>query len=62
MLVIVGLYPWLISILLWLIIRGDPSLIRQMITAFLYYIGLALEATALSLTFKAFKTESEVTA
>jgi hypothetical protein len=62
MVVIVGLYPWLISILLWLIVRGDPSLIKQMITAFLYYIGLALEVTALSLTFKAFSTDSESTA
>jgi len=50
--VIIGLYPWLISTVIWLVSRDEPTLIEQVFTALLYYVGLALEVFALSLTYK----------
>ena len=59
MVVVIGLYPWLISLLMWLVVQEDPSLASRMISALLYYIGLALEVTALSLTFRCFIPANE---
>ena len=57
--VIVGLYPWLISTMIWLVSREDPMLIEQAFIAFLYYVGLALEVFALSLTYRAWVAVDE---
>lgn len=50
--IIVGIYPLLISSLLWLITRHDETVIEYVIIGIFYYIGLALEIFALSLTYK----------
>ena len=51
---VIGVYPWLISMLIWLAAGDGPNLLVQVITALLYYLGLALEVTALSFAYKSF--------
>ena len=50
--VVIGLYPWILSILLWLVARSNQTLGEQVIVALAYYVVLALEVIALSLTFR----------
>ena len=56
---VIGVYPWLISLLIWLAAGDEPNLFVQVITALLYYLGLALEVTALSFTYKSFARTPE---
>jgi hypothetical protein len=51
--IVIGIYPWIISTAIWLISREDATLVEQVLTALMYYVGLALEVFALSLTYKA---------
>ena len=52
MVVIIGLYPGLISALLWLVSREATTAIEQAIIGLFYYLGAAVEIFALSLTYK----------
>lgn len=52
MVVIIGLYPGLISTLLWLVSREATTAIEQTIIGLFYYVGAAVEIFALSLTYK----------
>lgn len=52
MAIIVGLYPWVISILIWILSREEATLVENVITALLYYVGLAVTIFALSLTYR----------
>lgn len=52
MVVIIGLYPGLISTLLWLVSREATTAIEQAIIGLFYYLGAAVEIFALSLTYK----------
>lgn len=55
--IIVGVYPWLISTSIWLISREQASIIEQVFTAFLYYLGMAVGIFALSLAYKEIMSE-----
>ena len=46
--VVIGIYPWLISVLIWIVAGDGPNLFNQVFTALLFYVGVALEITALS--------------
>lgn len=52
MVVIIGLYPGLISTLLWLASREAATVVEQTIIGLFYYLGAAVEIFALSLTYK----------
>ena len=59
MAVIVGLYPWLISLVIWLLSRTEATLLEKLITGLLYYLGMAVEVFALSLTYREISTSME---
>ncbi len=52
MAIIFGFYPWLISTAIWLLSRDEPAMVEWALTALLYYIGLAVQVFAVSLTYK----------
>lgn len=60
MVVIVGLYPWLISNIIWLFSRSQSTPFEQTLVALLYYAGSALGVFALSLTYKEIIDEAGV--
>jgi hypothetical protein len=52
MAIVFGLYPWLIGSAIWLLSRDEPTMVEWALTAVLYYVGLAVQVFALSLTYK----------
>ena len=56
---IIGIYPWIINVILWLAAGDETTLFSYSLTAVLYYVGLALEVTALSFVYKALVSETE---
>lgn len=58
-LIIIGLYPWAISWLLWLLWRENATIVEDVIVCLLYLVALALEIVALSLTYKAITQSGE---
>ena len=49
--VVIAIYPFIISWILWWLTREDAFLIEQVLTSLLFYVGFALEVIALSLTY-----------
>jgi hypothetical protein len=50
---VVGLFPWLLSVLIYAVWRENASILEQVVLSILGYIGLAIEIIALSFTYKA---------
>ena len=50
--VVVGLYPWLLNLSIWLFLRDEATFVERAILALLYYFVLAVGIFALSLTYK----------
>lgn len=50
--IVIGLYPWLIGSAIWLLSRDEPTMVEWALTALLYYVGLAVQVFALSLTYR----------
>ncbi|MFK8028472.1 MAG: hypothetical protein AB8C40_10480 [Gammaproteobacteria bacterium] len=57
--IVIAVYPFIISLILWWLTREDAFLIEQVLTSLLYYIGLALEIIALSLTYSSIINNKE---
>jgi hypothetical protein len=56
---IVGLFPWLMYILLSFVYRDDPTIIEQVIMALLTYLVTAIGIFALSLTYRALQLNAQ---
>jgi hypothetical protein len=52
MFVIVGFYPWLLGMLIWLVWRNEASIFEDVIFSLLTLLTLVLEVIALSFTYK----------
>lgn len=50
--VVVGLFPWFISMVFWFVVRAEATVLEQVVLAILAYVGLAIEVVALSFTYK----------
>lgn len=50
--VVVCLFPWFISMVLWFVWREEATLMEQVVLSILAYVGLAIEVVALSFTYK----------
>jgi hypothetical protein len=50
---VVGLFPWLLSVLIYAVWRENASLLEQVVLSILGFIGLTIEIIALSFTYKA---------
>ncbi|HEU0186943.1 MAG TPA: hypothetical protein VFR06_03525 [Gallionellaceae bacterium] len=50
--VVVGLFPWVIGMLFWLVVREEATVLEQVVLSILAYVGLAIEVVALSFTYK----------
>ena len=54
MFIIIGFYPWLLSMILWFVSREDGSIYENVFITLLEFIFLAIEVCALSFTYKEF--------
>lgn len=60
MFVVVGLFPWLLSVLIWLMWREDATTLEKVILTLASYLGFATEVFALSHTYKEFENHYEL--
>jgi len=51
---IVFLYPWLINLVVWFLLRDNATILEKVLVSILYYIGLAIGIFALSLSYQHF--------
>lgn len=59
MFIIVGIFPWLLSMMLSILWRENATLVEQTLLWILTYFGLAIEVFALSLTYKELQNSSK---
>ena len=58
--IVIAIYPWVLSAVIWLVSREEAIVIERVLTALMYYAALVFEVVALSLTYKALiETEEE---
>ena len=49
---VVGFFPWLIAMVIWLMWREEATVPEQVVLSILTYVGLSIEILALSFTYK----------